>query len=111
MDRRARHIGHRAAVGARPNRRFARRDAGIEGMGTEHAESRKIGRQNGRSGAIWSTAAALPLKKTVTSVFKRARDMLSIAAAPRTFGVAAADGGPDAAVCVQVSAKFFTFVG
>ena len=35
--------------------------------------------------------------------------MLSIAAAPRTFGVAAADGGPDAAVCVQVSAKFFTF--
>lgn len=110
MDRRARHIGYRAAVGARPNRRFARRDAGIERMGTEHAESRKIGRQNGRSGAIRS-AAALPLKKTVTSVFKRARGMLSIAAAPRTFGVAAADGGPDAAVCVQVSAKFFTFVG
>jgi hypothetical protein len=57
------------------------------------------------------TATALPLKKTVTSVFKRARGMLSIAAAPRTFGVAAADGGPDTAVCVQVSAKFFTFVG
>lgn len=53
----------------------------------------------------------LPLKKTVTSVFKRARGMLSIAAAPRTFGVAAADGGPDTAVFVQVSAKFFTFVG
>ena len=80
-------------------------------MDAECAFARKIGHQNGRSGAIRSTAAAPPLKKTVTSVFKRARGMFSIATVPRTFGVAAADGGPDAAVCVQVSAKFFTFVG